>query len=677
MRAAVFRSLLVIGAGGLVLAGVLYVASTVDARPPQALSISVTQPVGGDSQVALITTSIEVAFSEPVMADAAEAVVIEPAVAGAPSWSGSTLTITPDDPLELESEYTVSIRAGVRDAAGNEMTDVPSPFTFRTAGRPSVLETVPANGATDVATDAPLEIRFSTLMDTASVEAGLSLDPGFAHEVRWSEDLLEIVPTTPLSADREYEVTIAATAADVAGVELGASVTIGFRTVSPGLEIEALVPAGDVDGIALGTPIAVVFDRPIDPATVDDESLTITPDVAGSLEVVAVPGDPATDDGSGRVLRFTPSGPLPPTTTFEVDLAPGVTSTEGGGLAGPTSWTFTTGAPPGTVSNQITFLTERSGVANVWAMNADGTGQRQVTVELTPVLDYAVAPDGSSVVVGDGRRLVFIRADGSERRVLTADEHWEVDPTYAPGGQRVAFARVDAEDGRGLGLWEWDVGSGAARAVDLPRDPTASPDPTPSEAAADLALRAPRYAPDGLALAFIDASGTVGILDLADQRLTRVDYASSAPPLWLPDSSAILLTGSTDGASAPRAADAPLPPLQPGDEDAVHRLGRFGTRVTETAFGPGWQVLAVATDGTIAYATDRGWLGFTANEDELGDPASVDGGRVVAGAFAPGESAMVIAVENEADVARLELVDLDTDRRTPLAPDGAAPRWLP
>ena len=32
-------------------------------------------------------------------------------------------------------------------------------------------------------------------------------------------------------------------------------------------------------------------------------------------------------------------------------------------------------------------------------MNADGTGQRQVSAELEPVLDYAVAPDGSSLVV--------------------------------------------------------------------------------------------------------------------------------------------------------------------------------------------------------------------------------------------------------------------------------------
>src|SRR5690606_30497772 len=96
MRAVLLRSLLVIGVGGLVLAGVLYVASTVDARPPVVLSITVTQPVAGDPNVALITTSIEVAFSEPVEADgAAEAVRLDPAVDGTASWSGSTLIFTP------------------------------------------------------------------------------------------------------------------------------------------------------------------------------------------------------------------------------------------------------------------------------------------------------------------------------------------------------------------------------------------------------------------------------------------------------------------------------------------------------------------------------------------------------------------------------------------------------
>ena len=103
MRAVLLRSLAVIGVGGILLAGVLYVATTFDARPPTVLEVRLTAPVAEDDRVALITTGIEVAFSEPVATESAEeAVRIEPAVAGAVSWSGSTMRLTPADPLELE-----------------------------------------------------------------------------------------------------------------------------------------------------------------------------------------------------------------------------------------------------------------------------------------------------------------------------------------------------------------------------------------------------------------------------------------------------------------------------------------------------------------------------------------------------------------------------------------------
>ena len=71
MRSVLLRSLTVIAIGGIVLAGVLYVASTVDARPPTVLEMRLTQAVGEDSQLALITTSLEVVFSEPIDPDSA------------------------------------------------------------------------------------------------------------------------------------------------------------------------------------------------------------------------------------------------------------------------------------------------------------------------------------------------------------------------------------------------------------------------------------------------------------------------------------------------------------------------------------------------------------------------------------------------------------------------------
>ena len=424
------------------------------------------------------------------------------------------------------------------------MTDLPPPFAFSTTGPPEVVETEPADGSTDVALEAPITLRFSALMDTASVEAALRLRPSFAHEIRWSGQLLEIVPTEPLQPETDYRVEIGGDAFDVSGVALDTPASLSFTTLAPGLDLSLLVPSDGTDGIAQTSPIAVFFDRPIDPDSLSDDVLTLTPAVAGSVELVDELGNQPADADDGRVLRFTPSGPLPANTTFEVVLAPGVTGTGGGGLAEPVSWTFTTGAPHSTLSNQITFLTDRAGIPSLWAMNVDGTAAHQLSTELTAVLDYAVSPDGSSFVVGDGRRLVMVDADGSNRRVLTEEGFLEFDPTYAPNGQRLAFARADATTGSGLGIWERPI-PGDPSPIEIPADETPTPTPIASgdSGAAPEWARAPRYAPDGEALAFVDATGVVGIVELTTDTVTRVEYEAQAPPLWLADGSAVLLTG--------------------------------------------------------------------------------------------------------------------------------------
>lgn len=678
MRSVFVRSLVVIGAGGLVLAGVLYVASTVDARPPEVLEVKLTQRLADDAQRALITTSLEIVFSEPVETEgAAAAVAVEPAVTGAVSWSGSTLTFTPHDPLDLETTYSVLVGEGVRDLAGNEMTELPAPFEFVTAGRPFLVDATPADGASDVPLEEPLKLTFSTLMDTASVEAQLRLRPSFAHELRWSGELLEIVPTQALRPDLDYEVTVQADAVDVAGVAMGEPIALRFRTVAPGLVVDILVPADGIEGIAPTSPIAVIFDRPIDPDSVSGDLLTITPDVAGTLEVERLPDDPPSDDGAGSVLRFTPSGSLAPNTTFTVELVPGIASLADGRLAGPTTWSFTTGAPQAGISNQITFISDRAGVDNVWAMNPDGSGERQLSTELVGVLDYAVAPDGGSLVLADGRRLVYQRADGSDHRVLTDAGVLEFDPTYAPNGQRIAFARADAETGAGLGLWQWELDGGEATRIVLP--PELVPGPEPSDSGDPQAsLRAPRYSPDGQALAFVDLTGWVGLLELPAERLTRVPFDAAAAPLWLPDSGSVLLTGRrADNLHLATALEPPVAPLAPGEQDEVFRLARSGTSVNPTPFGPGSHALAVAADGMIAFVDADGALSLAdlPNSNE-GQPV-LPGERVVSAAFAPGEATMVIVVTADGERGSVELFDPDTGRRTPLARDGSRPRWLP
>ncbi len=685
MRLVIFRSLAVLIAGAAVLIAVLYVASTVDARSPEVLRFELTQSLPDDPETALITTSLEVEFNEPVQVDAGTLpITLDPEVEGTVSWSGSTMTFTPRDRLELETTYVATVGTGIRDLAGNRIGTPPPAFTFTTAGRPSVARTLPADGATDVAVDGRLQIAFSTLMDTGSVERELTIEPAVSHELRWSGELLEIIATAALDPGREYVIHIGEGAADVAGVPLGRPVTITFRTVAAGLSPLAVLPADGVDGIAPTAPIAVVFDRPIDPDSVDADLITIAPEVAGSLDVVSPAGTPV-DDGdpsSGTILRFTPSGPLPLNTTFEVSIVPGLRAIDGGLMAEPHTWTFTTGAPAATLSNQITVLSDRGGVANVWAMNPDGSGQHEVSTELTPVLDYAISPDGSRVVVADGTRLVAMRADGSGRSVLTDEAHLEFDPAYAPDGQRLVFGRADAETGAGLGLWLVSVEGGEPTQVELPSELGADPTPSPSGDGPGALLRAPRISPDGQALSFVDLAGSVAILELPSERLTTVDATAVAPPAWLPDSSGVLVTHGRSAGSALISRDGRVHPMEPFAEEGVEvrLMRRSGTALSATDVRG--TLLSTDRDGRIASLDAAGRLLLSEGPEDSGEAvASTEDDVVLWAAFATGEDAMVIVVaprgDEDAVEGSLELLDLETGERTVLAPEGSRPNWLP
>ncbi len=675
MRAVFLRSLLVVGIGGLVLAGVLYVASTVDARPPEVLSIALTQPLPDESGVGLPTTSLEITFSELIdTATATDAVRVEPAVEGSLSWTGSVAIFTPQEALDLETAYTVSVMPGLRDLAGNELAELPEPFMFETTGPPRLVETDPADGASDVALDAPISIRFSGLMDTASVEAALRLRPIFPHTLRWSGQELRIEPTESLAPEGEYRVEIGAEAIDVSGVALADPVGISFRTLTSGLDTAIVIPAHASDGIARTTRIAVAFDEPIDPDTVSSETLLITPEVSGAIEVLDRRGDSPVSDEDGVVLAFTPSGLLPANTTFEVRLGESIAALDGSGLVRTRSWIFTTGAPQAALSNQVAFISDRSGVANLWTMNVDGSAPHQRSAELTPVLDYAVAPDGSSFVVGDGRRLVLQNADGSDRLVLTEDEHLEFDAAYAPDGQRIAFARASADDGRGLGIWERAIPGGETSALSLPEAWVAT-DEQP-------ALRAPRYAPSGGAIAVVDLRGWVAILGNDGEPSSRARFDATRPPIWLPDAAALVLTGRPSSASPePTAFEAPVTPLAAGATGGILLLERSATAARSSGLGTGAEALAVSPDGEIAYRAADGTLRVTADAGEPGDPVGIRELGVLGASFAPGERSIAVVIprgsrEHPLDGAIVR-IGRDGTGRDVLSNDGRQPRWLP
>jgi hypothetical protein len=695
-RGSILRSLVAFAIGLVVLGGILFVATTVDGRAPAVDRISLTHHLSSDDEVALTTTSIQVVFSEVVEHASGEAsFAIEPDVEGAFNWNATTLVFTPEERLPLETDFVVTVQPGVRDAAGNAMEQEAS-LAFVTVGHPTVVASQPEANQDDVPLASAIVLQFSTLMDTASVEDALAISPAIELTPSWSGEELTLAPVEPLDEGVRYTLSIGTDARDSAGTPLEASYLLGFTTVRSGLAADTIMPADGAEGISTRTPIAVAFDRSLDPGSVDDGLFTIQPDVAGSLDVVEAPGAAGMGEPGLRMLRFLPSAPLEANTTYQVTIGTGLVGADGAALAAPVSWRFTTGAPLASLSNQIVFLSDRGGIDNLWAMNPDGTGQRQLSSELSPITSYAVAPDGRSLIVGDGARLVMQQADGSGRQVVTPDGVLEIDPAFSPDGLQVAFARVDPLTGGGLGLWTKSVSGGDANPIVLPQEllpATPSPQPSGVEPEPAPILRAPRYSPDGAALAYVDMSGRVGVLELPADRLTTARFAAVSPPVWLPDSTGVLLSGSPGGALEPAEAGQPVKPLDPGGLDLnsfelgglrLARLERGGSAVelpdhpsgaSRPDAGPGGRYLFIEVQSEALDAGGTLWL--TTVGGTAFDVLQDGGSPVTSAGYGPEPNDVVAARAGLGVSGGIWLVDATTGDGLQLAADGQMPRWIP
>ncbi len=551
---------------------VLYNATAVDGRPPSIKSIVLSAPAD-DERVAQTLTAIDIEFSEPVRTSTVESRFrIEPPIDGAFTWDGSTAIFTPSQKLPSDTEFTIWIEPGVEDLVGNvDEVGLPA-WSFRTVGPPVVLRVTPGDGDPAVPLDAVVELVFDRLMDTASVEAAVIVEPAVPVAATWRGSVVTLDFQGALRAGTTYTLSVGAAAADTGGSRLGVPFTTRFATVGAGLRIAATVPADGIAGIGIGTPIAVHFDAPIDPETAR-AALHIIPSIDGDVRILTLGGDflsgpaPASSEGADTLI-FVPAAALAPHTTYTVTLDPTVAR-----LDDPTivsqgrTWSFTTGAPTTSGQNQIAFLSARGGIRNVWVMNPDGTNQRQLTVELVPVSSFDTTTDGRELVYAAGGVVTIMAIDGSDVRRLTEnDGRLEYAPVLTPNHREFVVARRDPA-GTDLGYWLvplpgvpgderqlLDHGAPAPGSTGLGGDGIGDTDGTPAWT--------PRIAFDssGRLALLVTALGEVAILDVSVPTLggeppagpVAVRLEADAAPVWARGRDAFVLS-ATEPSGGPSA----------------------------------------------------------------------------------------------------------------------------
>jgi Tol biopolymer transport system component len=121
-------------------------------------------------------------------------------------------------------------------------------------------------------------------------------------------------------------------------------------------------------------------------------------------------------------------------------------------------------SPDGT---RIAFASDRSGSAEIWISNSDGTNQVQLTsLKAAQLGTPSWSPDGMTIAF-DGRLeghgdLFVISADGGAPRRLTTDPVENNVPAWSRDGKWIYFSS------NGTGNWEiWKVPAGGGRVVQV------------------------------------------------------------------------------------------------------------------------------------------------------------------------------------------------------------------
>ncbi|MGA2357344.1 MAG: Ig-like domain-containing protein, partial [Terriglobales bacterium] len=360
---------------------------------PQLLGIS---PVNGASAIPL--NSLVVAqFNEPIsVISATTGIQLQQSgtpLPGAIALSnGNTLvTFTPAAALTGSTTYTVAITNQITDVSENPLTN-PGTFTFTTGATsdhttPSVTLVDPPNGTFGVGLNVAPHLTFNEPIDQLTIPGALTLqypdDVGpnliIPATVTVSANQLgaTVTPSAALMPNTTYQIHLCGYS-DLAGNQgscFQSSFDTGSSTVTNSLTVTTINPSNTQTGVPLNAQVTAILSNNIDPTTVSNSSITVTPSGGSAITGTVTLG------ANGVTLTFVPSGALTASTVYNVAVS-GLSDIDGNTLT-PFASSFTTGTTAyGSGSFTLVSTSPASGATNVSVTSP-------VTFTMTNLIDPA------------------------------------------------------------------------------------------------------------------------------------------------------------------------------------------------------------------------------------------------------------------------------------------------
>jgi hypothetical protein len=360
------------------------------------------------------------------------------AVAGTVSCAGSIATFTPSALLTVNTLYTATITTGVKDLAGTAMASnfVWSFLTVPAPTPPTVISTVPVNGATGVPINQAVTATFSVAMNAATIDSatftlsatgGASVTGVVTYVAAGS--IATFTPNASLASSTQYTVTITTGAIDLTGTGLASNCVWTFTTAAAPVVIPptviSTIPANGATNVPFNQAISATFSTAMNPATISSSTFTLTGSgtaaISGLVAYAAI----------GNTLTFIPSANLAPGTLFTATITTGAQNLAGVALTANYVWTFTTGAAPAVTPPEVASTVPVNGATNVplnQAVSATFT-EAMNPLTITTATFLLTGPGGISVAGTVSYDAIHFIATLTPSAPLTASTTYTADVT--------------------------------------------------------------------------------------------------------------------------------------------------------------------------------------------------------------------------------------------------------